>query len=51
MTIIHYHPGDDAYEAGWYVISLDTDGRAFDAIGPFDSEAEVQRIIEETVTE
>lgn len=51
ITIIHHHAGDDAYDAGWYIISLDTDGTAFDAIGPFDSEAEAQRTIEETATE
>ncbi|TYO65408.1 hypothetical protein FXV83_15850 [Bradyrhizobium hipponense] len=50
-TIIHHHPGCDAYDAGWYIVWLEPDGTSFDTIGPFDTDAEAARILEETSTE
>jgi hypothetical protein len=47
-TTVQYHKGDEAYDAGWYIIYLDTDGTAYDGIGPYDSEGEAKRILKET---
>jgi hypothetical protein len=47
-TIVKYHDGDEAYDAGWYIIYLDADGAAYDGIGPYDSEGEAKRILKET---
>jgi hypothetical protein len=49
--IIIHHPGDDGYEEGWYIVFLDPDGTAWDAIGAFDTEDEAIRILEENSTE
>jgi hypothetical protein len=49
-TIIIHHPGDDGYEEGWYIVFLDTDGTAFDTIGPFDTESEAKQTIEENAS-
>jgi hypothetical protein len=50
-TIVDHWPGDEPGDrlAGWYIISLDADGTCYDAIGPYDSEAEAIRIMEENV--
>ncbi|WP_316196719.1 hypothetical protein [Bradyrhizobium sp. SZCCHNS3053] len=46
-TITHFHPGDEAYEKGWYLVELDEAGFGVDAIGAFDSEAEAAKHIPE----
>ena len=33
---------------GWYIVSLEADGTSYDAIGPYDSEAEANLIMKET---
>lgn len=45
-TIVEYHKGDEAYDAGWYIIYLDADGTSYDASGPYDTEAEAIRLTE-----
>jgi hypothetical protein len=47
LTIVDYHPGSDAYDAGWYIVYLETDGTCYDAIGPYDTEAEANRVLKE----
>lgn len=46
-TIIDFHPGNEAYDGGWYIMSIDEDGYCFDAIGPYDTEEEAKRYLVE----
>lgn len=42
---IEYSDGDgDPSMAGWYILLLDGDGAAYDAIGPFDTEEEAEGV-------
>jgi len=45
-AIIIHHDEDETYEGGFYIVFLDSDGRAFDAIGPFDTKDEAKQTLD-----
>lgn len=51
MTKIeHLEPSTDIDQdqAGWYIVEYDESGYSYDAIGPYDSKAEAERVCRET---
>jgi hypothetical protein len=51
-TIVKHLPPEEVGEdlAGWFIIHLDPDGTCFDAIGPFDTDSDANRILKENAS-